>query len=572
MTSGVLPLAMVRDPGVQLRRERLLAATALMAEGLLDYRGTSEAFNDALALLGRAAEVSRVYVFEAYAATAGSQRWSQRHEWCAPGISPQIQNPELQHMDLAETGFVRWGREFAAGRAIAGPVTEFPESERGLLQRQGIRSLVVVPIQAHGQIWGLLGFDDCRQAQVWPVPVIEGLMAAARVIGAAYERLAHRLHRDRQLNQYQSLVDGVREVIFRTDDQGRWSFLSPAWRESSGWGVEESLGRPAAEFLAGDPVEDTAVVLARLVSGERESARWEARLCRASGEERWCLLNARRVRGRPEGSPEVIGTLIDLDEVKRDQIALVAAKREAETANRAKSEFLSTMSHELRTPLNAVIGLSESLLEDGVDGDAERLRKYLEIIHRSGRQLLSQINDVLDLARIEAGQIRLVPAPVDIGAVGALSAEAHQRAARARGIALSSRRPEGALMVAADERLLRQALGNLLSNAIKFTPEGGSVAVEVAEGAGGTARVTVRDSGIGIPPEKVGLLFRPFLQLDSSLTRKFGGTGLGLSLVDRIVRMHGGRVEVESEVGKGSAFSVILPVIGPDGAKEATSP
>jgi PAS domain S-box-containing protein len=564
-------LSAVDDPAIQLRRERLLAATALMAELLLDFREIDRAFRGALRLLGEAAGVSRVYTFERYLTPGGNSRWSQRHEWCAARVRHQIDNPELQHLDMEEAGFGRWGRELEAGRPISGPVAGFPESEQDMLRSQGIRSLVVVPLHAHGALWGLLGFDDCAADQVWPQPVIEGLRVAARVMGAAYERLANRLHRDLLLADYGFVLNGVRDVVFRTDAGGRWVYLNRAWRDLTGWGVEESMGREISDFVVAEGARSAGQRLARVAAGDADAGRWEARVRRAGGDERWCLINARRV-SRPESdAPEVVGTLTDIDDVKQDQLALAAAKREAETANRAKSEFLSTMSHELRTPLNAVIGLTESLLEDGTDGDAERLRKYLEIIHRSGRQLLSQINDVLDLARIEAGQIRLVPAPVDLAAVGALSAEAHQRAARARGISLSSRRVERALLVSADERLLRQALGNLLSNAIKFTPEGGAVAVEVTEEPDGTARVTVRDSGIGIPPEKVGLLFRPFLQLDSSLTRKFGGTGLGLSLVDRIVRMHGGRVEVESEVGRGSAFSVILPLAGPDGAKEAIS-
>lgn len=572
MQGNVIALSLVQDPGVQLRRERLLAAAALMAEGLLDFRRADDAFRGALAMLGAAANVSRVYVFEAYAAMDGKRRWSQRHEWCAAGVAPQIDNPDLQHMDLEELGFPRWSQELAAGRTIAGPIAQFPQSERGLLQQQKIRSLVVAPIVAHDELWGFLGFDDCVADQVWPAPVIEGLMVASRVIGAAYERLAHRLNRDRELGESRALLEGVREVIFRASASGNWTYLNPAWRELSGWGIEESLGQPASGFMISGDGEDTASMLERLVAGERNVVRAEVRLRLASGGERWCLLNARRIFADRYDLVEVIGTLIDLDEVKRDQLALMAAKREAETANRAKSEFLSTMSHELRTPLNAVIGLTESLLEDGTDGDPERLRKYLEIIHRSGRQLLSQINDVLDLARIEAGQIRLVSAPVDLGAVAGLSAEAHQRAARARGILLSSRRSEQCWRVAADERLLRQALGNLLSNAIKFTPEGGKVVVEVDGVGADEVRVTVRDSGIGIPPEKVGLLFRPFLQLDSSLTRKFGGTGLGLSLVDRIVRMHGGRVEVQSAVGQGSSFSVVLPLIEEPAPTNSPSP
>jgi signal transduction histidine kinase len=223
-------------------------------------------------------------------------------------------------------------------------------------------------------------------------------------------------------------------------------------------------------------------------------------------------------------------------------------------ANRHKSEFLANMSHELRTPLNAIIGFSEALRERMFGELNAKQVEYLNDIHASGRHLLSLINDILDLSKIEAGRMELdvssFPAPAALEAAMSLVRERAQRG----GIALSLELDPALGEVRADERKFKQILLNLLSNSIKFTPAGGRVAVRAGVNGAGL-EVSVRDTGIGIAPEEQGAVFEEFRQVGP----RAEGTGLGLALTKRFVELHGGRIHLESAPGQGSTFTFTLP-------------
>jgi signal transduction histidine kinase len=235
--------------------------------------------------------------------------------------------------------------------------------------------------------------------------------------------------------------------------------------------------------------------------------------------------------------------------------------RELEAASQHKSEFLANMSHELRTPLNAIIGFSE-VLGERLFGDLnEKQEEYLRDIHASGQHLLSLINDILDLSKIEAGRMELeltdfhLPAALD----NALTL-IRERAGR-RGIALHMTTDERLEYVRADERKIKQVLLNLLSNAIKFTPEGGRIEVRAKQVAG-SVEIAVSDTGVGIAPEDQEAIFEEFRQVGTA-AKKVEGTGLGLALSRRFIELHGGRIWVQSEPGAGSTFTFTLPRRGP---------
>ena len=232
--------------------------------------------------------------------------------------------------------------------------------------------------------------------------------------------------------------------------------------------------------------------------------------------------------------------------------------RQLEIASQHKSQFLANMSHELRTPLNAIIGYTE-MMADGLYGDvSEKAQGVLERVQNNGRHLLGLINDVLDLSKIEAGQLVLAIEEYSVADMVATVLSATESLAKGKGLALGSDVPAGLPTGSGDARRLTQVLLNLVGNAIKFTDQG---SVEVrARQAGERFELSVVDSGFGIAPEDQAKIFEEFQQVDNTSTRKKGGTGLGLSISRRIVELHGGRITVESEVGKGSTFKVTVPI------------
>ncbi len=289
-----------------------------------------------------------------------------------------------------------------------------------------------------------------------------------------------------------------------------------------------------------------------------------------------------------ENQPAVLEVFVDITERKRAEQEILQLNRDLERrvsertaelqlanlelarAGRMKDEFLASMSHELRTPLTGILGLSESLQMNTYGDLNERTLNVLKMIHDSGRHLLELINDILDLSKIEAGKFEMQMEPCPLGSTCQASLQMVRSMAQKKRLQVRFAMDPPEIVLMADGRRLKQLLVNLLSNAVKFTPEGGSLGIDVLGSLEDKkARITVWDTGIGIAQEDLPRLFQVFVQLDSTLSRQYAGTGLGLALVKRLAELSRGSVEVESTPGQGSRFTVTLPWEGAAPLREA---
>jgi PAS domain S-box-containing protein len=359
--------------------------------------------------------------------------------------------------------------------------------------------------------------------------------------------------------RYRDLVDNMQEVIGQIDAEGRWEFLNPAWETITGFSVAETTGRPAAAYAHPDDTEEVERHLGRLLSGEADSVCYELRNLTADGSYRWVEVRAQLRHGQDGEFAGFSGILRDISDTKRfeaERTAREAAERaqaEAEDLLRLKESLFQNMSHELRTPLTGILGFAEVLAEEVEPEQSEAV----EVIYRSARRLMDTLNSVLDLAQIESGNLAIRLEQIDVGAVAAEVVELLRPLAQRKGLAFRFE-TDPAARAQADAAMLYRVVANLTGNALKFT-ERGEVAIEVAREEGATV-LRVRDTGVGIGPAFKERLFEAFRQESDGLSRSHEGSGLGLAITHRLVEMMGGTIEVESEKGRGSVFTVRLPV------------
>jgi cell cycle sensor histidine kinase DivJ len=365
-------------------------------------------------------------------------------------------------------------------------------------------------------------------------------------------------------DRYRLLARHMSDVVSRHRKNGAVQFISPA--------AEAVLGTPAAGLLGHGlfdrvHVADRPAYLTALADsahgGEGHSV--EFRLRRDgkgnASDFVWVEMRCRPLeQGVPSSEGEVVAIMRDVTERKMQQQALEEARAVAERADASKSRFLATMSHELRTPLNAVIGFSEMIMqEDLLMLDAARRKEYAALIHDSGQHLLSVVNGILDMSKMESGTFELAPEPFAPRAALVNCCDLLALKARENGIDLVTRAPDDLPEMTGDPRAFKQIVLNLVSNAIKFTERGGMVtAFASVEGSRLVLRVV--DTGVGISAEDLKRIGDPFFQAGKTYQRRHEGTGLGLSIVKSLVAMHGGEMNVQSRVGEGTTVAVALPL------------
>lgn len=365
---------------------------------------------------------------------------------------------------------------------------------------------------------------------------------------------------ERAARQMRRVVEGSRQgIVVRTNE--RLLYMNDGFARMIGYAdAHELREQPAATMNSSIHPDDVEMIVGRVearMRGLEITPHYEFRLLHRDGSTVWADAQAALVDW--DGVPASLSWITDITARKRAEEDLIRAKEAAEFANRAKTEFLANMSHELRTPLNAILGFAEIIANEMFGPCKPQYAGYAHDIHASGKHLLELINDVLDLAKLEAGKLELHESEISLPDLIEQCLNLVRPKADEGQVHLATDIGSGTPTLKADPRALRQVLLNLLSNAIKFTPGGGTVTVRLRDGGAKGIAIAVCDSGIGMSPADIEVALAPFGQVDSALARRHQGTGLGLPITHSLMRLHEGELLIDSTPGKGTIITAVFP-------------
>ena len=507
---------------------------------------------NALRMLGEFLGVDRAYIF---LLRNNGELMDNVYEWCSHGVEPQIEI--LQNIP---TGLFPWWMEklYRYEPVNIPKVSAMPaaaQSEREILEPQGIKSALALPLINEGKLIGFIGFDAVRHHVQWTDEY-------TYMLGVTGDVIAHTLMNTRieqalteSEERFRIITDASGDVFYRIAfDTMEYDFIHPNVEQLTGYKPEEFSLRGIISVIEqnGVTVPDTTFIQ-NFAENIPDQYNADYLITTKSGKQKWISDRAYPWKNRFRKTIGIMGVLSDITERKCFELELLAAKEKAEEMNRLKTSFLANMSHELRTPLIGILGYAE-IMQDTLTHTEDR--ENATGIYRTGRRLLNTLNLILELSHLESGNVQVQTEEFSLSSFITDMAERYRHLTEAKGLTMILQCEEG-LTLNSDKNLLTVILESLLKNAILYTNIG-SVSVGCGKNSEGII-IRVTDTGIGIRKEDQEKIFEEFRQVSEGLSRNYEGTGLGLTIARRYLEKIGGSISVESEPGRGSTFSILLP-------------
>ena len=552
---------MVEDVSLKRRWERaitqkdaILEAVSRISSLLLMSERWRDAAGEFLEILGKAAKVSRVAISRPREDGEGNIIVERLAIWTEVPSFDGL--PKKVSFPAGKQPHKEWFKRLQDGQTVKSSLSSASPEQRQALAERGCKTMCLVPMRVDDDLSYVLAFEDCATERTWTEMEVNAFQVAANVIASAIKR--ERYMEEKNLEEFKStiIISKAKSIIIRLATDGTILFMNRFGLEFFGYQPSEIIGKniigtiiPEKESTGRD-MREFARELFR--NPEAYAYQENENIC-SDGRRVWISWS-----NTPIWDPR--GNLQEILCIGHDLTERLEIEKHLKEASEAKSIFLANMSHEIRTPLNAVIGMTQLLAETELDPEQER---YVSSVYKAGKTLLTLIDDVLDIAKIEAGKMTFESLSFDLMGVMEETVQIFSHTATEKGLSLFCHlAPDVPVHLIGDRHKMGQIFRNLIGNALKFTEKGYVVlSADVLARDKGKVQIRFRviDTGIGIPSDRLPYVFDYFKQADETVTRKYGGTGLGLAITKQFVEGMGGRIEVSSSVGEGTVFTFCLP-------------